>query len=95
MDTLKAIPCMALSFSNNEMNDIKEFLSENDYSPDSDGLKEYILDTVYDDTDEEKRSTEKDIVNQINNFLADNPNTVNMAANLGSAIFNKIKNRKR
>lgn len=99
MNSKKAIPCIVLSFSPEEMEYLKKFLEEKEYSADNDGIKDFILDEVEDyfecpEAFEERKAHDNEMINQINDFIKNNPNTITFAANSAKRIFNAIKKRK-
>lgn len=75
-----------ISFSDNELISLYDFLELNKYSRDSAGLKEFIFDCVADENEPEKNPV-ADVINAIQ----DNPILVKSALGLAQKLFTRRK----
>lgn len=73
-----------ISFSDNELNSLYDFLELNKYSRDSAGLKKFIFDCVADEGEAEKNPIE-----EVLSAIQDNPIIVQSAMGLAQKLFSK------
>jgi len=96
MDSSKAIEGVFLEFTREELQEIYEVLERFDYTPDSKGLKEYILEDMFGEDDEEpsRPDTTDGFIKKAQTFVAENPATVKLAFDTLSKIAGSFKKRK-
>lgn len=84
-----------ISFGEKELAFICEGLEEFGYTPDIDGLKKYILDSMQPaDEPEEKHGAADRVLHQVEDFIKNNPESVNAYYNMGKSFINKYINKK-
>jgi hypothetical protein len=78
-----------LSFTTEEARRVESVLEKLEYEKSPTGLREYILDTMEDDEERERRRVQDEgISSQIAEFLKENPDIVSLYANLGKNALN-------
>lgn len=82
-----------LSFSAKEMSFICKGLEEFGYTPDIEGLKKYIIDSMQPvDEPQEKQGAADRVLHQVEDFIKNNPESVNAYYNMGKSFINKYMN---
>jgi hypothetical protein len=84
-----AIPCMVLTFTDEELALVKETLEEAGYEDD---LKQWVLDNMQeDDTEPGKYEGSADrVINNVSEFIRENPETVKRAGALVGGLLGKV-----
>ncbi len=93
MNQNQAIPCHVLSFSPEQMEDIRVGLTDLGYSPDTDGLKKFILESLSGTggTEEPPEPGPADrVIHRIADYLKENPDTVRMYGRLAGNLLDKV-----
>lgn len=84
MTQINQIEGFFLSFSGDEVKDVKEELIERGFTGDSEGLKAFLMEMLFaDDTQEEANEEGRTdrVINTVRGFIEENPDTVRMAMN--------------
>lgn len=84
-----------ISFTEDEISIVNDFLVRNDYSPDGIGLKEFILDNVNGDEDDDEEQQLDTMIKKVSFFIQNNPQLVSQAGGITKILFEKILNRKK
>lgn len=86
MEENKSLPCFVLTFAPEEMQEIKGYLRECGYPPDSEGLHELICDIV---GGEVHNRTARNVGSMAAQFLRDNPEILQGAGGMLKAALKK------
>jgi len=85
-----------LSFTDEEADDIRAALKYEGYAPDGEGLKEFLIDSLFGDPKpEEAHSPTDEFITKARKFVTDNPETVRFGMNVATGLFNKIRKARR
>lgn len=78
----------SLSFTEEEEQDLILFLKDSDYSANKEGIKELIMDLIYEEDEEKPDAKEPPKENRLKSFLRENPQAIEQ---VGQSILNGIK----
>lgn len=87
---VNAIPCIVLSFTPDEFTLVKETLEDEGYEDD---LKQWILDMMLSDENEEPeryRGAADRVINNVSEFVKENPSTIQAAGALANTILKRM-----
>lgn len=90
-----AIPCMVLTFTEDEIALVKQVLADNEYGDD---LKAWILDVMRDPDDEEEsryRGSADRVIHNVRDFVENNPDAVRAAGDLVGGFLRKVSSQMR
>lgn len=89
MSVPREIPGWFLCFDEAEEKIVRETLSEQEYSIDPAGLREWIIDIMTEEP-EDSEQKDRDTAARIAQYIKDNPAVVNIYAGLGKAAVQGI-----
>jgi hypothetical protein len=78
-----------LEFSGEEIADVRKELDLRGYSADGRGMKEILIDILFNDPPEKENETER-FIRKTSSFLKEHPETLTVGMNLAKNILNKV-----
>ena len=80
-----------LSFDEEEIKDVKEELVAQGYTGDSAGLKAFLMEMLFAESEEVPDDGRTDeVIGRVQNFIRENPQTVEMGLNLVAGMLKKV-----
>lgn len=91
MDKTKQIEGFFLEFTSEELDIVREELERQEYTPDGAGIKEFLMDNLFDmEEDAPPPSAADEIIQKAARFMQDNPATVNFGIKTVMGMMGKI-----
>ena len=78
-----------LSFTEEEFAKVNKMLSEEGLTEDLDGLKKFILECCEEEHEEKPRDRAHKLLDNVEDFIIQNPQTVNALLNAGKKLFSR------
>jgi len=78
-----------LEFTKEEISDIREELSRLDYTPDAKGIKEFFLDAMFNEEEEDDIPASDGVIEKAAKFVRENPEAVNIGLQTIKTLFSK------
>ena len=89
MEETQKLDGFLLTFEKKDFSLVRKRLAEMDYSPDSEGLKEMLLDMM-----EEPKKPESRIGEMLGDFVEKNPSIVSSGMNLAGALYSAFTKKR-
>jgi hypothetical protein len=74
----KEIRGFFISFTDEELDDVQKALDLLGYTPDGQGMKDLLLDTLYGDEDDDGKSNTERFIRKSREYIKTHPETINM-----------------
>jgi len=74
----KEIRGFFISFTDEELDDVQKALDLLGYTPDGQGMKDLLLDTLYGDEDDDGESNTERFIRKSREYIKTHPETINM-----------------
>lgn len=84
-----------LSFDKRDIEAIRENLEYSGYKADGDGLKEYIVDTLAGEPEEDRPPPRSNLADMIEEYIRNNPEKIALWGNAARNVFEKMKKARR
>jgi len=93
MNPTKQLEGFFLEFTSCELIELKEELERQGYSPDSDGMKEALLDFLLEEDEPPETSSIDGVINTAREFIKNNPATVKFGLDMAKGLMGKKARR--
>jgi hypothetical protein len=94
MDPAKQIEGFFIEFNPDEMEDVRCELERRGYTDDGQGIKDALMDFLFDDDTPNENTDVERIINKARKFVVENPATVQFGLNAISGLARKIGKRR-
>jgi hypothetical protein len=89
-DPTKQLEGFFLEFTRPEIEEVREELERRGYEPDGTGIKDFLMEGLFEDDDEETVSPSDEIIRKATKFVTENPATIKFGLHAVMGLVGKM-----